>query len=250
MLDRDIAVVIATYNERDNVETLLSRLLELSKNIRVVIVDDNSPDGTGRTVEAVAEANPDRIHLIQRPGKLGYGSALVAGLRRAQELGAEFIVSMDADFSHNPDEIPHLVGALEKSDLALGSRYVDGIRVMNWSPGRLFLSLSANLYVRLILGLRARDCTTGFRAYRREALRRIDLGRVRSAGYAALVELLEASIAADCTLTEVPIVYEDRQFGRSKMGRGVIVEAAIRPWILLLARYSRRLRVLLGADSR
>ncbi len=250
MLDRDIAVVIATYNECDNVEALLSRLLELSKNIRVVIVDDNSPDGTGRIVEAVAEANPDRIHLIQRPGKLGYGSALVTGLRRAQELGAEFIVSMDADFSHDPDEIPNLIGALEKSDLALGSRYVDGIRVMNWSPGRLFLSLSANLYVRMILGLRARDCTTGFRAYRQEALRRIDLGRVRSAGYAALVELLEASIAADCTLTEVPIVYEDRQFGRSKMGRGVIVEAAVRPWILLLARYSRRLRVLLGADSR
>ena len=114
MLDRDIAVVIATYNERDNVEALLSRLLELSKNIRVVIVDDDSPDGTGRIVEAVAEANPDRIHLIQRPGKLGYGSALVTGLRRAQELGAEFIVSMDADFSHNPDEIPHLVGALGK----------------------------------------------------------------------------------------------------------------------------------------
>ncbi len=241
-------VVLATYDERANIELLLPDLLALDAALGIVVVDDSSPDGTADAVEKVAAKSPGRVHLIRRPGKLGYGSALVAGIERALELEADCVVTMDADFSHDPRAVPELVRALTGHDLSVGSRYVGGIRILNWSVWRLFLSMAANRYVSRILGLKLEDCTSGFRAYRSEVLRTIPYRRATSAGYAFLVELLDMAVRAGFRATEVPIVYEDRQRGQSKMDRWVILEAAWRPWVLLgrrLAGGRRRSR----ADS-
>ena len=230
------AVVIATYNEADNIGPLLDQLMELSPGLTAIIVDDNSPDGTSRIVQRYSDRFTNRVRLIRREAKLGYGSALVTGLGEALRSGSPCIVSMDADFSHEPRAIPSLLEALSNCDVAIGSRYAGGIRVLNWSPWRLFLSLTANRYVKTLLGLHIEDCTSGFRAYRREALQEIDLGSVRASGYAVLVELLAATLRKGSRVQEVPIVFEDRQFGKSKMSRRVILEAAVRPWSLRLGR--------------
>jgi len=232
-------VVIATYNERANMEQLLPALLALPEGVSVVVVDDNSPDGTGEAVAEIAEARPGRIELIRRPGKLGYGSAFVAGLQRALEGDAQSIVSMDADFSHDPQSLPELLRGLEDSDLVIGSRYLGGIRILNWSLWRLLLSLGANRYVRFLLRFDVGDCTRGYRAYPREVLRQIDFERVGSNGYSFLVEILEAALSAGYRAAEVPIVYEDRQRGESKMDRSVMLEAVWKPWVLLIRRRLR-----------
>lgn len=233
---RAVYVVLATYNERNNIERLLNELLALPLDARVVVVDDNSPDGTAAAVSALAGQFPGRIDLISRPGKMGYGSAFVAGFRRALELGATQIVSMDADFSHDPHSVPDLVAALGPADLAIGSRYVGGIRILNWSLRRLLLSSFANFYVNLILGFRVQDSTSGFRAYQAGVLRAIPFGRIQSRGYAFLVELLASVKARGYRVTECPIVYAERRAGQSKMSQGVILEAIGRPWLILLRR--------------
>jgi len=235
-----VAVVLATYNERENIETLLPELLALPVRPTVVIVDDASPDGTADVVRAVAEQHPGRVHLVERSGKLGYGSAFVAGFRRAMETGADIIASMDADYSHDPQSIPALVRRLERCDMAIGSRYVGGIRILNWSMQRLLLSAGANRYINTVLRFGLSDCTSGFRAYRAEVLRSIDLDRAGSRGYAFLVEILELVFRKGYRVEEEPIVYTERQKGRSKMSRGVIVEAFGRPWRLLLGRLFSR----------
>jgi dolichol-phosphate mannosyltransferase len=233
-------VVIATYNERDNVEDLLAQLLRLVECLRVVVVDDASPDGTADAVATVAAAHPGRVALVRRAGKLGYGSAFVAGFARALDDGADAVVSMDADFSHAPSSVPALLGALSDSDVVIGSRYKDGIRILNWSLWRLLLSVAANRYVNAVLRLGSDDCTSGFRAYRADVLRGIDFASAGSNGYAFLVELLERVVAAGFRVAEVPIVYEDRQHGESKMDRRVMFEAAWKPWALRLRRARRR----------
>ncbi|MCZ6785325.1 MAG: polyprenol monophosphomannose synthase [Proteobacteria bacterium] len=232
------AVVIATYDERPNVERLLPALLKLHDRLRIVVVDDNSPDGTADAAEEIGHSWPDRVEVVRRPRKLGYGSAILAGLTRALELDPEpdCVVTMDADFSHDPQAVPQLLAGLEQYDLVIGSRYVGGIRILNWSLSRLLLSVWANRYVGTILRFGIGDCTSGFRAYRTELLRRIEFDRAGSNGYACLVEILEMATHAGVRVLEVPIVYEDRQHGRSKMDRSVIFEAAWKPWVLLLRR--------------
>jgi len=229
-------VVIATYNERENVEQLLPELLALHPALRIVVVDDASPDGTAQTVEHIARKWPNRIELMKRPGKMGYASAFLAGFEKALVSGAECVVSMDADFSHSPAAVPDLLKMLDEHDVAVGSRYVDGVRILNWSVWRLFLSVFANQYVNWILRLHVQDATSGFRAYRRNVLESIDLRQATSNGYAFLVEILDMVVSSGYSVGEVPIVYEDRQKGQSKMDRRVIFEAGWKPWYMLAKR--------------
>ena len=235
-----VAVVIATYNERANVEQLIPALMESTAEPHVVIVDDNSPDGTGDAVRKAIEHHPDRVKLVARSGKMGYGSAILAGFNSVLADDYGVVVTMDADFSHDPAAVASLVAGLENADLAIGSRYVGGIRILNWSLGRMLLSSGANLYVNAILRYGVTDCTSGFRAYRAEVLRNIDVERASSRGYSFLVELLELVVRNGYRVTEVPVVYTERRAGRSKMSRGVIAESAIRPWLLLARRLSGR----------
>ncbi len=231
-----VAIVLATYNERENMEIMVPQLLALPIEPMVIVVDDNSPDGTAQVVQKVADANPGRVILIQRAGKLGYGSAFVVGFRKAMETGATMIVSMDADFSHDPQSIPAMIKRLGNCDMVIGSRYVGGIRILNWSMRRLLLSAGANTYINSILRFGLSDCTSGFRAYRREVLQSINLEGAGARGYAFLVEILEMVHRRHYRIEEEPIVYTERQLGRSKMSHGVILEAFGRPWKLLARR--------------
>jgi dolichol-phosphate mannosyltransferase len=230
-MSAETCILLATYNERPNLERLLPVLLDVAPQAFVIVVDDNSPDGSPDLLRGMAASNPRIVPLI-RPEKQGYGGAVLAGLRHALDLGAQRIVTMDADFSHDPADVPRLVEGLERGDVAIGSRYFQGVRVLNWHPSRLLLSLFANRYVKAILGLRVDDATSGFRAYRRAAAETVTTVPIRSRGYSFLVELLFRVHKAGFTLVEVPIIYSERREGQSKMSKGVIFEAMFRPWAL------------------
>lgn len=218
------AVVIPTYNESDNIQNLIDEILALSVNARVIVVDDNSPDGTGQLLDAIA-ARESRVYPIHRPAKLGLGTAHIAGMRRAFELNLEPIVTMDADFSHHPRYIPDLIRGLGKFDVMIGSRYVPsgGTRFFSWK--RIVLSSGANSFARMMLGLKAKDCTAGFRAYRRAVLESINLEEIFSNGYSFLIEMLFLCQIAGWQIGETPIVYEDRRAGKSKISRAEIYKA-------------------------
>lgn len=229
-------VVLATYNEAPNLVKLLPEILRIMPGARIIVVDDNSPDGTPALLEKLAAEQPDLMPLI-REGKGGYGSAMLAGMKRALESGAEFIATLDADFSHDPVELPNLVHALREADVAIGSRYFQGVRVLNWHRSRLLLSLFANRYVKWILNLPAEDATSGFRAYRSAAVQTFMDCQVKSVGYSFLVEILWCLHCRKMRIVEVPVIYTERREGQSKMSGRVIREAVLRPWIL---RFSGR----------
>ncbi|PWH19902.1 MAG: polyprenol monophosphomannose synthase [Ardenticatenia bacterium] len=226
-----LVVVIPTYNEADNLPTLAAELLALGvEGLELLVVDDASPDGTGQVAEELAQRYPGVIHVIHRPGKLGLGTAYVQGFRWALERGADYIVQMDADFSHSPHYIPKFLEAIKDYDVVVGSRYVPGGRLdERWGWGRWFLSWWANsVWVRLALGIRTRDATSGFKMWRSSALRKIGLGRVMSNGYVFQVEMAYISEKIGLRILEVPIYFEDRRIGRSKMSIPVKIEAAMR----------------------
>lgn len=231
-------VLIATYNERENLLGLLPAIRQSHPAATICIVDDNSPDGTSRVP---AELGLDRVEVLVRKNARGYGTAVRDGMLLCLRAGARRIVTMDADFSHDPKDLPAMFAALDHCDLAIGSRYSGGVRVLNWGAHRLMLSLFANSYVQRILGLRANDCTSGFRAYRRALLRRIALRKLNSTGYSFLVELLVRCTTAGARIHEVPIIYTERREGQSKMSNSVILESALMPWRLLLAMKLGRL---------
>lgn len=235
MTDRRRAIVLATYNEAVNLRNLVPRLAELVPDANIIVVDDSSPDGTPEMLRTMTAEVPALVPLI-RPGKQGYGTAVTAGLRRAMELGATEIATMDADFSHDPSDVPRLFEALADADVAVGSRYFGGVRVLNWHPSRLLLSLFANRYVKTILGIDVEDATSGFRAYRRPAAEHITNMHINSLGYSFLVEVLYGVLAAGFRPVEVPIIYAERREGQSKMSKKVIAEAVFRPWQLRIAR--------------
>jgi dolichol-phosphate mannosyltransferase len=235
-----ISIVIPTYNERENLPRLMSRLLDLGPDIDVLIVDDNSPDGTAEEVEAIGRGNP-RIDLIRRPGKMGLGSAYKAGFKAVLDRGAELIIQMDADFSHDPQYIPALVAAMAEHDLAIGSRYVKGVNVVNWPIGRLLLSYFANRYTMLITGMSVHDATAGFKCFRRAVLEAIDLDAVISDGYCFQVEMNFRAWRKGFKIVEVPIVFTDRTQGASKMSRKIIWEAVWKVWWLRLSALVGRL---------
>jgi dolichol-phosphate mannosyltransferase len=230
-MEDSVSIVLATYNEATNLETLIPKLSEIVPEAHIVVVDDNSPDGTPDLLRRLAEKYPNLVPVI-RSGKLGYGTAVLAGFRRAIELGAERVVTMDADFSHDPNDVPRLLTALDDADVAIGSRYYQGVRVLNWQVSRLLLSLFANRYVKTILGFKVADATSGFRAYRRPAAQMVTNMKIGSHGYSFLVEVLYTVYRQGFRLAEVPIIYSERREGQSKMSNKVIREAILRPWLL------------------
>jgi dolichol-phosphate mannosyltransferase len=236
-----LAIVIPTRNEATNVPLLLPALLALGLARRIYVMDDASEDGTVEAVEKIA-AEHEQVVLVRRTGPRGYGFACAEGMRRAVAEGAELCLQMDADLSHDPRYVPELVAAAAGADLVLGSRYVQGISVVNWSLRRLLLSTWANGYVRALAGLRVRDCTTGFRVWRRALLERIDLERIHSGGYSFLVETLFRATRLGARVAEVPIIFVERRFGESNLSKRVVLESAWLPWRLLAARIGARLR--------
>jgi dolichol-phosphate mannosyltransferase len=224
-------VVVPTYNEAENIGAMAEALLRLPVDgLQMLIVDDNSPDGTGELADQLHTAHPERILVLHRSGKLGLGTAYVQGFQRAFEEGADYIVQMDADFSHSPDYVPRFLEKISDQDLIVGSRYAPGGRLdKRWSFGRYLLSWWANgIYVRLILGLRVHDATAGFKVFRSEALKKINPARVRSNGYVFQVEMAYLAEQEGMRILEWPIYFEDRRIGRSKMSISVKFEAAWR----------------------
>lgn len=222
-----MAVIIPTYNERDNLESISARVRSAVPGADLLIVDDNSPDGTGELAGKLA-AEDSQIHVLHRPGKAGLGAAYIAGFGWALEHGYGAIVEMDADGSHQPEELPGLLSALERADLVIGSRWVPGGVVRNWPKSREALSRGANAYARFMLGLPVRDATGGYRVFRAETLRRIGLDKVESQGYCFQIDLALRTVKAGLRVTEVPITFVDRIHGASKMSRSVMIEAFLR----------------------
>ncbi len=241
-------VVIPTFNEAATVASVLRRVLGLPGGFAVIVVDDGSPDGTAGLVREVQREFPRRVGLVERAGKLGLGTAYLAGFRVALDAGFAYVCEMDADFSHNPDDLVHLVEACQPpaeggqgADVAIGSRYVDGLRVLNWPLARLVLSYGAGMYTRAITRLPIQDVTAGFKCFRREALAAIDFARVRSNGYSFQIEMNYRAWKHGCRLVEVPIVFTERTEGQSKMSRGIVREAALKVWQFRLLSLTGRL---------
>lgn len=233
-------VVVPTYNERENIGELIPLILETDERFDVLVVDDASPDGTGEIADQLARTVP-RVHVIHREGKLGLGSAYRTGFRYALERDYDLVFEMDADFSHDPGSLPEFLRAIEDVDLVIGSRYVNGVTVVNWPMGRLLLSYMANRYTRLITGLPLSDSTAGFKCFRRRVLEAIDLDRVRSDGYSFQIEMNFKTWKKGFRIREIPIVFSDRRVGISKMSRPIIREAALMVWRLRFQDILRRL---------
>jgi len=230
-------IVVPTYNEAENLPKLVAAIRDLPEYFEIVVVDDNSPDGTGRLADELAARDPG-VHVLHRAGKLGLGTAYVEGFKYALSNGAEAVFEMDADFSHDPKALPSFLEKIrEGHDLVIGSRYVNGVRVLNWSFKRLLLSKMATLYVDLVTGMGGdviTDATAGFKCYRRAVLESIDLDRIHSNGYAFQIEMKYRAYRKGFRLAEVPITFNDRHVGQSKMSRRIIVEALWIVWRLRL----------------
>jgi len=234
-------VVVPTYNERENIERLIRSLLGQPLNLAVLVVDDNSPDGTGQIADQIAEREP-RVRVIHREGKLGLGTAYIAGFKWVlANTDARYIFEMDADFSHDPYAIPLFLEKIRDADLVIGSRYVQGVTVVNWPLSRLILSVSANIYTRIVTGMPLHDATGGFKCFRREVLMALPLDHIKSDGYSFQIEMNFHAWKRGFRIIEIPIVFTDRLVGASKMSRRIIWEAAFMVWKLRLASLRRRI---------
>lgn len=236
-----VAVIVPTYNERENLEATAGRVRNAVPEADLLIVDDNSPDGTGELADKLADAD-SRVHVMHRPGKAGLGAAYIAGFRWALERGYDAVVEMDADGSHQPEDLPRLLAGLDRADLVLGSRWVPGGKMVNWPRYRQFISWGGNTYARLMLGISVRDATGGFRAYRAGTLREIALGEVMSQGYCFQIDLTLRTLQAGLSLTEIPITFVERVHGTSKMSRAIVREAFWRVTQWGVAARTARLR--------
>ena len=237
----DTFVIVPTYNEADNINDLLQQLLDLPLSLGVIVVDDNSPDGTGRMADTWAEGQPERVHVVHRPGKMGLGTAYIAGFMHGlHELGAAYLLTMDADFSHNPRYIPDMIELSRKKDVVIGSRYVPGggTRYCSWK--RVMLSRIANGVARTLLGLQALDTTAGFRLYHRRVLESIPLDEIFSSGYSFLVEMLFMCQRRGWHIGEVPIIFEDRRRGQTKISRQEVFKAQYTVFRLFFRRLAVR----------
>ena len=232
-------VIIPTYNEKENIRSIVELVLSQAPNLDVLVVDDNSPDGTAAIVEEMAKAEP-RLHLLSRPGKLGLGTAYIAGFKWGLARQYAYLIEMDADFSHDPREIPNMLKAIQQADLVLGSRYINGVRVVNWPLSRLFLSKGASYYVRIMTGLPINDPTGGFKCFRRRVLESMKLDEVRSNGYAFQIEMTYQAWMKGFRVCEIPITFVDRYAGKSKMSGHIVREALWMVWALALSQGFRR----------
>ncbi len=223
----DAIVIIPTYNEIENVERIVKNVLSLQRDFDIVIVDDNSPDGTAKKIKELQTGYPERLFLIERKGKLGLGTAYIAGFKWALDKSYEYIFEMDADFSHNPNDLIRLYNACAKgtSQIAIGSRYVTGVNVVNWPMSRVLLSWMASKYVRFVTGMDIHDTTAGFICYKREVLEKINLDKIKFVGYAFQIEMKFKAYLLKFKIKEVPVVFTDRTRGTSKMSKGIISEA-------------------------
>ncbi|MBN2829260.1 MAG: polyprenol monophosphomannose synthase [Candidatus Cloacimonetes bacterium] len=230
-------VIIPTYNEIENAPRIVEYVLGLREDIEILIVDDNSPDGTGELMEQMKVDSP-RLHLMKRAGKLGLGSAYVDGFKYALKKGYDFIVEMDADFSHNPDDILRMLNEIEHNDLVIGSRYSEGINVVNWPFKRLLLSYFASWYVRIITGMPFSDPTAGFKCYRRKLLENINFDSIISDGYSFQIEMKYRAWQKKFRIKEIPIVFTERRDGQSKMSSEIVYEAIWNVWKLRFMKLS------------
>jgi len=225
-------VIVPTYNERENIARLIENVLAQDPRLDMLIVDDGSPDGTADIVDGII-ARTGRVNILRRPRKMGLGTAYVAGFRWALERGYDFVFEMDADFSHDPQQLPEFLAAIQSADLVLGSRYRDGkVSVINWPIARLILSYFANVYARRVTGLQVWDATGGFKCFRRSVLEAIDLNKVRSNGYAFQIEMSYRALKRGFKIVEIPIVFVDRTEGTSKMSKTIVREAVWMVWRL------------------
>jgi dolichol-phosphate mannosyltransferase len=239
----DSLVIVPTFNESANIARLIDRLMDLETEVDVLIVDDGSPDGTAEVVKSKQKVYTDRIHLIEREGKMGLGTAYVAGFKFALEHQYTFICEMDADFSHNPDDVPKLIEPVKsgEADLAIGSRYSKGISIVNWPLSRLILSYCANLYARSITGIPIKDTTAGFKCIHRNVLEKLKLDEIKSNGYAFQIEIHFRAWKAGFRLKEVSIIFREREEGVSKMSKAIVREAVWRVWSLKFRSMTGRL---------
>lgn len=227
MQTSDSIVIIPTYNERENIENIIRAVFALEKVFHILIIEDGSPDGTANIVKTLQQEFPERLFMIERKGKLGLGTAYIAGFKWSLEHNYEYIFEMDADFSHNPADLPRLYKACaeEGADVSIGSRYVSGVNVVNWPMGRVLMSYFASKYVRLITGLPIHDTTAGFKCYRREVLQTIDLNGIRFKGYAFQIEMKFTAYKCGFKIVEVPVIFINRELGTSKMNSSIFGEA-------------------------
>jgi dolichol-phosphate mannosyltransferase len=233
-------VILPTYNEAGNIERMVEAIgPKLSADDRILIVDDNSPDGTGRIADGLVAVDP-RVEVLHRPGKQGLGPAYIAGFRRALEGGAGLVVQMDADFSHDPAYLPRLIAASALADLVVGSRYVPGGGITEWGAARRLISRGGSLYSRVVLGVPVRDLTGGFKCFRREVLESIELNTVNASGYSFQVEMTYRVLKAGFEVIEVPITFRERQAGSSKMSNSIVIEAAWRVPAIRISSFGRR----------
>ncbi len=236
MEDRKI-VIIPTYNEKENIENIIRKVFSLDGGFDILIIDDGSPDGTAAIVKRLQQEFPERLHMIERPGKLGLGTAYITGFKWSIDKGYDYTFEMDADFSHNPEDLPRLCQACKDgADLAIGSRYCDGISVINWPIGRIIMSYYASVYVRTVLGMKVYDCTAGFKCYSNKVLRTIDLDKVEMKGYGFQIEMKYTTYKLGFKITEVPIIFVNRKAGTSKMSGGIFGEAF---WGVLKLRFRK-----------
>ncbi|MFV1998192.1 MAG: polyprenol monophosphomannose synthase [Acidiferrobacterales bacterium] len=229
--------IIPTYNEKENIEPIVRRVLETDSSVEVLVVDDNSPDGTGEIVDRMIESE-SRIHVLHRSGKQGLGKAYIAGFKKAIEMGVDRVIQMDADFSHNPSYLPDMLKASDSYDVVIGSRYMNGnISVVNWPLSRLILSYFANIYARWVTGLPVFDVTGGFKVIRTDVLRNINLDKISSNGYAFQIEINYIFNKKGFSITEIPIIFTDREGGVSKMSRRIMLEAVFKIWLYRFRKY-------------
>ena len=239
----DSIVIIPTYNEKENIEAIIRAVTSLEKGFDVLVIDDGSPDGTAQIVKNLMSSElQDRLFLIERSGKLGLGTAYIRGFKWAIEEQYDYIFEMDADFSHNPNDLPRLYAAChdEGNDVAVGSRYVTGVNVVNWPIGRVLMSYYASAYVRTVLGISLRDTTAGFVCYKRQVLETIDLDNIRFKGYAFQIEMKYSSIRLGFKVKEVPVVFVNRELGTSKMSGGIFSEALFGVIKLRMSKIKRK----------
>jgi dolichol-phosphate mannosyltransferase len=236
--NRDALICLPTYDERENLELICRAILGAAPAVDILVIDDNSPDGTGQLADELAAREP-RLKVLHRAGKQGLGKAYLAGFAWALERGYALVLEMDADFSHDPKHLPAMLSAARDADLVLGSRYVPGGGTVNWGLGRRLLSRGGSLYARTILGVRVRDLTGGFKCFRREVLEAIDLASVACTGYAFQIELTYRAIRRGFRVVEVPIVFADRRVGQSKMSRRIVLEALRKVWAIRFSPFAR-----------